>query len=67
MIENKKYNLVGLTSIQGENYNIRYKTYTMKDKNEWYEYDGPLVRVVNSKYLEKQCALVLYYEKVDKW
>lgn len=32
----KKYNLVGLTSIKGENFNIRYKTYTLKAKNEWY-------------------------------
>ena len=64
VMQDKKYNLVGLTSVEGENLNIRYKTYTVKGKDEWFEYDGQLVRVVDRKHLEKQCALVLYYEKV---
>lgn len=63
VLENKKYNLSGVTSIEGEHFNIRYKTYSKKGKGEWYEYDGQVVRLVDEKHLEKQCALVLYYQK----
>lgn len=62
-MDGKKYDLVGMTSVEGENFNIRYKTYTPKGKGQWYEYDGQLVRVVDNKHLERQCSLVLYYEK----
>jgi ubiquitin C-terminal hydrolase len=65
-VNGQKYNLIGLTSIEGEHHNIRYKTYTSKSRDEWYEYDGRLVRVVDSKYIEKLCALVLYYQKAGK-
>ena len=36
VMDNKKYELVGMTSVEGENFNIRYKTYTLKSKGEWY-------------------------------
>jgi hypothetical protein len=32
VIDNKRYNLVGMTSVEGENFNIRYKTYSQKIK-----------------------------------
>lgn len=31
-MDGKKYDLVGMTSVEGENFNIRYKTYTPKGK-----------------------------------
>jgi hypothetical protein len=36
VMDKKKYELVGMTSVEGENFNIRYKTYTLKSKGEWY-------------------------------
>ena len=32
VMDKKKYSLVGMTSVEGENFNIRYKTYTLKSK-----------------------------------
>ena len=60
------YNLMGVTSIQGESFNLKYKTYIYKAEDQWYEYDGRLVRTVNSKHMEKVCALVLFYSKAVK-
>ena len=51
VVDKKKYGLVGMTSIEGENFNIKYKTYTRKDKNTWFEYDNQIVREVSSGYL----------------
>lgn len=51
VVEKLKYNLVGVTAIQGEHFNMRYKTYTLKAKGEWYEYDGQLVRSVDAKHV----------------
>jgi hypothetical protein len=55
-----------VTSIEGNNRNIKYKTYTIKEgeEQEWIEYDGKHTKVVKEAVVEKLCALVLYYKRV---
>ena len=65
-LKDKKYNLVGMTSIEGDHTSARYKAYLLISEHEWLEYDGPLVRIVPETYLKSQCALVLYYRKQQK-
>jgi ubiquitin C-terminal hydrolase len=50
LIEGIRYKLTGVTSIEGEHLNIRHKSYILKEE-EWYEYDGKLVRLVDSRYM----------------
>ena len=50
-MEGTVYKLIGITSIEGECFNLKYKTYIFKSDDEWYEYDGKLVRIVNKKYM----------------
>lgn len=59
--------MVGLTSIEGgSNKSTKYKAYVMLSSDEWLEYDGNLVKTIKKGYIEKLCALNLYYKKKEE-
>lgn len=38
----------------------------MVSSDEWLEYDGNLVKTIKKGYIEKLCALNLYYKKKEE-
>ena len=66
-IENHLYELIGVTSIEIEtNKNSKYKTFLLKEDNEWYEYDSAKVKIVKKQTVLKSCAISLFYKKQEK-
>jgi hypothetical protein len=56
--------LYGLISIEGGSNKInKYRKFIMISSEEWLEYDSNIVRCVKKNYLEKLCALNLFYKK----
>ena len=63
-IDDNHYQLVGVTSIETEsNKYSRYRTYLLRENDEWLEYDGVKVKIVKKQIVMRVSAMALLYKK----